>query len=404
MDVNTVVGILFVVTMGIFLYMHRSKLSVHKILGPIIYFAMYRGGWGLNAMDRLAKMFPRFMRWLFYFGIVVGFIGMFAMSWFLVDSTIKIFTQPGGMPGIQPVLPVSAPGVFFVPFAYWILSIFVVAVIHEFAHGVASRAHNIPVKSSGFAFLGIIIPIVPAAFVEPDEKKIVKRPLSQQLSVFAAGPLANVLMALALIVLLGFGVPGLSPEMGKKFAIIDMPGVVNGMFDNVLVINAVEEDMPAYSAGIRQGMVISAIDGLSVTDSELQEVLVAKKPGDELSVVIDGAPKTITLVASKTEPSRGVLGVQLSQERIPNPSAVAKYGHAGVTITLWIFELIVFVWLLSLGIGLFNLLPMGPLDGGRMFQLATVKMFGDKNGHKVWKYVGVALFAMMVFNLAAGFF
>ena len=81
-----------------------------------------------------------------------------------------LFTKPAASSGVGLVLPFKAKGVFYVPFFYWIISIFVIAVVHEFSHGLIARANNIKVKSSGFAFLALLVPIIPAAFVEPDEK------------------------------------------------------------------------------------------------------------------------------------------------------------------------------------------------------------------------------------------
>jgi len=53
---------------------------------------------------------------------------------------------------------------------------------------------------------------------------------------------------------------------------------------------------------------------------------------------------------------------------------------------------------------LFNLLPMGPLDGGRMFKVVCDKYFKKDLAHKIWKYVGLFLFALILFNIFAGFF
>src|SRR3989344_169747 len=70
------------------------------------------------------------------------------------------------------VLPFKAKGTFYLPVFFWVLSIFVFSVVHEFCHGLLARRHGIPVKSSGFAFLAVLIPILPAAFVEPEEKHL----------------------------------------------------------------------------------------------------------------------------------------------------------------------------------------------------------------------------------------
>ena len=69
-------------------------------------------------------------------------------------------------------------------------------MVHEFSHGVVARAHNVEVKSSGFAVLGIVLPIIPAAFVEPNEDKLKKEDAIVQYSIFAAGPVSNIFLAI----------------------------------------------------------------------------------------------------------------------------------------------------------------------------------------------------------------
>src|SRR3989338_644264 len=88
-------------------------------------------------------------------------------------------------------------------FLHWIISLFIIAIIHEFSHGVIARVYNIKIKSSGFAFLGPI----PAAFVEPDEKKMEKSSAKAQLSILAAGSFSNILLALLVILILFFVSP-----------------------------------------------------------------------------------------------------------------------------------------------------------------------------------------------------
>ena len=58
--------------------------------------------------------------------------------------------------------------------------------------------------TSGFAFLAVLLPIIPAAFVEPDEKQLNKSPIYQQLSVFAAGPFSNILLAIIIFLFFSF--------------------------------------------------------------------------------------------------------------------------------------------------------------------------------------------------------
>ena len=94
----------------------------------------------------------------------------------------------------------NVPGLGILPFWYWLIAIFVIAVVHEFSHGIVARAHNIPVKHTGLAFFGPII----GAFVEPDEKKLRAGKDITQYSVYAAGAFSNVILALLALLLLAY--------------------------------------------------------------------------------------------------------------------------------------------------------------------------------------------------------
>jgi len=84
---------------------------------------------------------------------------MVLISFELVRQLITALIQPSGAAAVALVLPFDSglKGTIAVPFFYWIISIFIIAVVHEFSHGIVARAHNIKIKSSGFAFLSIII-------------------------------------------------------------------------------------------------------------------------------------------------------------------------------------------------------------------------------------------------------
>jgi len=216
MSIDGIAAIIFIIFLAFFLWQKRKQVELQRALFPLLYVIMYRSSFGIKSMDRLAKRIPRSLRFLGDFSVVVGFIGMVLICGQLIFSTVQVFTQPGIVPGIQPVLPIAAKGVFFVPFLYWVLSIFLLALVHEFAHGVLARAHKMPVKSSGFAFLCLLVPIIPAAFVEPDEKVVTKRPYRQQLGVFAAGPVSNMIFALAMLGLFFL----VSPSVAYKLRVV----------------------------------------------------------------------------------------------------------------------------------------------------------------------------------------
>jgi len=390
MDTQLAVAIVFLAALAVFLYLKRKNVVIQKMLFPLLYFVMYRSDAGLKSMDSVAKKFPKFLSAFFAFGVVLCFIGMAVISYQLIYSTINLAISPETAPGIQPVLPFQAKGVFFVPFLYWIISIFVIAAVHEFSHGVASRVHDIKVKSSGFAFLGIIIPIVPAAFVEPDEKKLVKKSAMQQLAVFAAGPFANIATAGIVILLILF--------------------VANPLVDAMFIpsgveIAAVSPESPAALAGIAPGEIITNIDGMQVTSVQnITFLLAQRKPGQYVTVQTNKSKYKTQLTYNPKNETQALLGISSRQFNEQNELFVSKYGIVTLNALSWVFGLLYWIFLLSIGIGLFNLLPIGPIDGGRMLRLVMHKVFDVKRGESYWRFVSMFFLFLVISNIVAGFF
>jgi membrane-associated protease RseP (regulator of RpoE activity) len=388
MDFQYVLLIAFILLMILFSVLQRKNIQMQGIF-PLFYFVMWRTQKGLKFMDRLAQMMPRVWSWIFGAGIVIGFAGMLMISYELVKNTVLIFLTPGSVPGIQPVLPFEAKGVFFVPFVYWILSIFLIAGVHEFCHGIAARVYKMPVRNAGLAFLGVIVPLVPAAFVEPDEDYLKKQSKFKQLSVFAAGPFSNIVMAGIIFLIVLFVANPLAESM---------------LLPDGVRITGVEAGSPAALAGMHEDEIITAIDNMPATYLEnLSSVLAAKKPGDMVSLQTKNATYNIALAKNPKNESKAHLGVFSRQHAEIKAPFKEKYGEWSAPIILWIFGLLYWLFLLSLGIGLFNLLPIGPIDGGRMLLLAMQKIFKQQAGLKVWKLVSIALLLLVVINVVKGF-
>lgn len=388
MDYQSILAIVFVIFLSAFLYFKRKKIVVQKILYPVLYFAMYRTKLGLNWMDLIAKHFGKSIRLVSFFGVIVGFIGMLFMSYELVGNTIALFTSPDTAPSIKPVMPFAAKGVFFVPFIYWIISIFVIAIVHEFSHGMVARAFKIPVKSSGFAFLGIVLPIIPAAFVEPDEKQMSKRNAREQLSVFSAGPFSNIVMA------------------GILFLLV--LGVINPAAESMLQVNGVKvmsitKDGPFENAGIKEGELVKQIDNLQITTVENFTSYISKQPvGKELRITTNVTTRTIRSAQHPKDAKKSYLGVSIAQATQVKQEFKQKYSEAGTAFIVWFFGLIYWLLLLNLGIGLFNLLPIGPVDGGRMLLLVLQK-WNPKKGMFVWKLISLFFMFIILANIITGF-
>ena len=181
---------------------HGENLEVQKIISYFLYAVLYRTRWGLDAMDRFAHRFSRFFRFTVPLIIASGVLGMIGISILLVWMLYDNITADHAIPAVMLVLPVESAITFYVPALYWIVTLVLIASVHEMAHGIIARLYDIKVKSSGFAFFSILVPIIPAAFVEPDEKDMAKRPAYQQLAVFAAGPFSNFVFGALCILLL----------------------------------------------------------------------------------------------------------------------------------------------------------------------------------------------------------
>ncbi len=389
LDFQTISALVFLFLLSVYVYLHRKELQTHGFF-PLLYFCMYKTKFGLNFMDKFAKKFNKALKFLGYFGVIIGFLGMIFLSFTLIQNLYNLFITPEAAPGVGLVLPFKAKGVVFVPFFYWILSIFVLALVHEFAHGIIARVHNMKVKSSGFAFLGILVPIIPAAFVEPDEKVLRKRPHKQQLSVFAAGPFANIILSFVVLGMIFFV---LSP-------------IVNSMveYNGVEITGFIEGDYPAKKAGIEAGEIVKAIDGMKVsTLDEFSGILLDKSPGTRIRLKTDKGDYSIILAKNPEKEDSSYLGVYVQQDSQVKNSFKERYGNFIPAVITWIVGLFYWLWLLNLGIGLFNLVPIGPLDGGRMLQLALHNAFNKKKADKIWHYISMIFLIIVIANIGFAF-
>lgn len=391
MDFQIISAILFFIAMTIFLIVKRKNIHIQKILFPLLYFAMYKTKLGLKAMDSFAKKCRKLLNVLSYVSIGLGFLGMAVIVISLIHNLWNIFTAPEAAAGVALVLPFKVKGGFYVPFFYWIISIFIIAFVHEFSHGIYARHHGIKIKSSGFAFLNILIPVLPAAFVEPDEKQLKKASRKKQLDVFAAGPFSNIVLAfvvLGIFLLLGGPVSN---------SIAEKTGVgITGFIEE-------GDNYPAEKAGMQVGEVITKVEDKEIKSIEdFIEELNYSKPGDNIAIVTENNNYDIELMPHPDNESRGMLGVIVNQDIGINPSfAGGKY--VGLFI-LWLMGLLYWLWVLNLGIGLFNLAPIGPIDGGRMLLATLEKYMPKERAYTIWKNVSFAVLILVVVNILAAFF
>ena len=379
MNFDILLVILFYGLIVLFYLRNKEKF---KVQGKI--FFLYPTHLGLKLMDKIAKSFPRILKALGYVGIVLGFIGMGYIFYILVKGTLNLVFVPSAAPTVAPVLPgIKIPGAPTLSFFHWIIAIFIVAVVHEFSHGVFARVHGLKVKSSGFAFLGPIL----AAFVEPDEKQLSKAKKREQLAVFSAGPFSNMIFGVLFFLLLSFvGAP-------LEMKMIDADGII---------VNQVMEGFPAEKAGLEAPFVIRAINGKEVLGFvNFSSVTMGLRPGDNVVLTTDKGDFEVLAVENAENKSRGFIGVSgFDQKTKVKESFKEKYGSYIPDIVRWINMLLIWLFIINIGIGLFNLLPLGPVDGGRMFFVVSLAVFKDgKKARKVWNFVSLLCLLLIVINM-----
>lgn len=378
MNYDIILAIGFYLVLYLIFIIYRKRFDVQNKV-----FILYRTKLGLKLMDNIAVKFPRFLDMLGFLGVVSGFVGMAFIFWILIKGTYALFFVENAIPVLSPVLPgVKIAGLPVLSFWHWIIAILVIATIHEFFHGIYARRKDIKIKSSGFAFLGPLL----AAFVEPDEKQMEKKSNYSQLQILSAGPFANILLAGVLFLIIGL----ILNPIGS--AIIEERGVV---------INSIDKTMPIYATKIKEGMTIEEIDGKIVNNRiEFVEAINNYEPGKSVFVKANGNYYEILFGKNPKNESKAMMGVVVAPISIGLKDSIKEQYFNFYPAYNWIYELVFWLFVISLGVGLFNLLPLGPVDGGRMFYVAMLGIFKNENAaKKIYLFATWACLLLIFINL-----
>lgn len=364
----------FYLFIALLLFVYRKKFQFQfKVI------ALYRTTFGLNLMSRIASRYRELVKLLGYVGIGVGFLSMFFMLFILLQSVFTLITVPDSPSPLSPVLPgVRIPGVpdsFFIPFVQGIIAIFIIAVVHEFSHGVVALAHGVKVKSSGPAIIGPIF----AAFVEPDEQQLKKKPDVVSYSLFAAGTFSNVALAFVALFLLSAVFAPVSsaffPEQG-------------------VVLKSVEAGLPADAAGLKPGIAITAINSQPIlSTNDALNALQPVRPNQTAVFSTVSGDFSVVAGANSKYPGRGYFGIVI--EPLLKNKNTPFFG-----ILSWLQGLLALIAMLSLGIGLANMIPLGPIDGGKMLHLALTRLRGEQKANKTFGRLSLLLLLVILFLLS----
>lgn len=320
--------------------------------------------------------------------VIAGYIGQILIVAMLVYGVVLLFIRPDAPATVGLVLPgISLPGsAFTVPIWQGIAALFIVVAIHEFSHGIMSKAHKVPITSSGVGVMAIL----PLAFVEPDEKRLEKMPKSVQNKVFAAGPGSNLILAGLITLILGLII------FPAADALTQTDGVLFG---------EVREGYPAQLAGVREGVLYTHLDGERIGGfDDLLEGIEGLEPGDAVTISNERLTHTIIATGHPDNASSPYLGVTAPRQHFPDPFPdLLLYAKEGINpiwlqLLLAIGSLLFWTYVLSLGIGLANLLPIGPVDGGRMLFNTLRSRMSEKRAMHVLNRVSL-LFLIIILIL-----
>ncbi len=384
MDINLISILIFIGILFGLVYKHRKNFEFQKI-GNVPFAALLKTKFGMKFINKVGTKHSKFLKVLGYIGLVVGFIGIITMFGMIATFFVKLLINPAGPTAVSMVIPgVKVPGSpIYIPFWYGIIALFIVVVVHEFGHGIIAKAHDLKILSTGLA----LITILPAAFVEPDDKALDKKKDKVQYSVFAAGPWFNVILAIIFFVLF----------------IIAALGLTSLVNNDGFMFESIQSGSPAELAGLPTNTSFNKINNISVNSvSSLSLELANTKPGDSITLEdINDNVYSVTLTGHPDAEEKGyigILGLSNVQSFNTNFSKIVYY------VLYIIATLFQWIWVLSFGIGTANLLPAMPLDGGRMVLTFLKRKFNKKKAEKIAYNISILTWLMLGILILVPFF
>jgi membrane-associated protease RseP (regulator of RpoE activity) len=446
------VAFLILFTLGVFWFLRdrREELSREGII------FMWRTQFGVRAIGKFTEKFGFIMEKLKWTIVVIGGILMAVMIWML-GKTVSIYllypeiTKLIKAPPIAPLIPyfpkLFGMESFFPPFyfTYFIIALAIVAIAHEFSHGVFMKLFKVKIKSTGLVFLGPIL----GAFVEEGKGSFHKKGKLEQMTILGAGVFANILMALlfyGLYVAFFFSSFAATGYAFDSYAIgaVALENVtgfedVNGLtkvltndgnyyLDDKLALQleiaggeylVVYAESPAVLAGMK-GAIIQADNVKILGHDNLRWFLENKNPGDVVRFVTEDVDSgevneyDIMLSEHPEDENRAYLGVghreagsrgfiQMFLGKLMSFKESSTY-YAPTwdgDFVYFIYYLFWWIMVINLLVALFNMMPLGMLDGGRFFYLAVLGTFKSekwaKRAYEFATYLILFMFALMMF-------
>jgi len=343
-----------------------------------------------KVQSALSKMLTRTKRGIREFAdvsVIAGFLMMGFAFWFLLNNLSNFFVEPTEFAELTVLIPgvtlTSASAIL-----YFLLSIPIVLVVHEGAHGIVASLEKIKIKTGGFAIFIALF----AGFVEPDEKEFDNAKKISRLRVIGAGATANVIFAFALGAIL---------LTNPLFAMILPDPLLEWFYDEpdgVLILSIIEGS-GAEKAGLQKDDVITGIEGVPIiTPLDFQKVDL--KPGETVTVTVnrDGQQLEfpVEIMPSPDDPDKGLVGIMRDNAFYKPIYNFIEWDPQVSMFLLWL-------WMISFFIGIINMLPLPILDGGKFIYTIIEKKASEAKINAIMFSIYGITFVIFGLNIALSY-
>ena len=343
-----------------------------------------------QVQSALSKMLTRTKRGIRVFAdvsVIARFLMMGFAFWFLLANIANFFVEPTEFAELTVLIPgvtlTSASAIL-----YFLLSIPIVLVMHEGAHGIVATLEKIKIKTGGFAIFIALF----AGFVEPDEEEFDKAKKISKLRVIGAGATSNVLFAFVLGAIL---------LTNPLFALILPEPFLEWFYDapeGVGIISIIEGS-GAEKAGLQKNDVITGIDDIAIiTPVDFQKADL--KPGDTVTVTVqrDGQllQLPVEIMPSPDDPDKGLVGIM-------RDSAFYKPVYNFIEWDPQVSMFLLWLWMISFFIGIINMLPLPILDGGKFIYTIIEKKASERKINTIMFSIYGITFVIFGLNIALSY-
>ncbi len=350
----------------------KSRVSASRLENITLYplFLMLRTRSVITPLDKIAGRYPRLWDALSRVAIVTG-LGMGALAIYILASNLATYLFRPETVGVQNIVIPLIIGVTIrlehIP--YLLIAFGIVLLTHEGMHGIIARREGIPVKSAGV----FLIFILPGGFVEPEEKAFREASPDAKMRVAAVGSFANLVVGL-IVILLTIG--------------IYQP------FESGLIIIQTDEN-----SRLPENEVIVSVEGVPVNRYTLaQNITLGEK------IVVKGIRDTYEFQIREEFIGRqvpiGIIISALGAEQVDYYYSL-RFGQLDPNVTYILYRTLGWLQLVSLGVAIFNMLPIYMLDGNLMLRAFLEKYTKDpKKIHGVALTATILSLALLIANIA----